>query len=69
LALRNVRRCLMQGMRAQIGTKTLCGLTGAQTARIMATGCDLIDAANPFQLGPDVDKSALSQQANFVRPQ
>jgi polygalacturonase len=69
LALRDVRRCLMQGLRAQIGTKTLCGLTGAQTARIMATGCDLTDAANPFQLGPDVDKSALSQQANFVRPQ
>ena len=65
LALRDVRRCLIQGLRAQPGTKTLCKLTGAQTARIMATGCDLTDAANPFQLGPDVDKSALSQQANF----
>ena len=31
----------------------------------MATGCDLIDAANPFQLGQDVDKAALTQQANF----
>ena len=67
LALRDVRRCLMQGLRAQPGTGTLCKFTGAQTARIMATGCDLTDAANPFQLGQEVDKAALSQQANFPR--
>jgi len=67
LALRDVRRCLMQGLRAQPGTGTLCKFTGAQTARIMATGCDLTDAANPFQLGQEVDKGALSQQANFPR--
>jgi hypothetical protein len=67
LALRDVRRCLIQGLRAQPGTKTLCKLTGAQTARIMATGCDLAEAANPFQLGQEVDKAALSQQANFPR--
>jgi polygalacturonase len=67
IALRDVRRCFMQGLRAQPGTKTLCKLTGAQTARVMATGCDLTDATNPFQLGPDVDKTALSQQANFPR--
>jgi hypothetical protein len=65
LSLRDVRRCLMQGLRAQPGTRTLCKLTGAQTARIMVLGCDLTDAATPFQFGPDVDKSALHQQANF----
>jgi hypothetical protein len=57
----------MQGLRAQPGTKTLCKLTGAQTARIMALGSDFTDAATPFQLGQEVDKSALSQQANFPR--
>ena len=67
VALRNVRRCFMQGLRAQPGTKTLCKLTGAQTARIMATDSDLSDAANPFQFGQDVDKAALNQQANFPR--
>ena len=67
LALRDVRRCLVQGLRAQPGTKTLCKLTGAQTARIMMFGCDLTDATNPFQLGPGVDKVALTQQANFPR--
>jgi polygalacturonase len=69
LALRNVRRGLVQGLRAQPGTRTLCRLSGAQTARIMATGSDLTEAANPFQLGPEVDQAALSQEANFRRPQ
>lgn len=69
VALRNVRRCFMQGLRAQPGTRTLCKLTGAQTARIMATGSDFTEAANPFQLGPEVDKAALNQEANFLRPQ
>jgi polygalacturonase len=68
LALRNVRRCLVQGLRAQPGTRTLCKVTGAQTARIMVLGSDLTDAANPFQLGQDVDQAALSQQANFPQP-
>ena len=68
LAFRSVRRCLIQGLRAQPGTKTLCRLTGAQSARIMATGCDFTDAATPFQLAPEADKSALAQQANFPSP-
>jgi hypothetical protein len=69
IALRNVRRCFMQGLRAQPGTRTLCKLTGAQTARIMAIGSDLTEAVTPFQLGQEVDKVALSQEANFLRPQ
>jgi hypothetical protein len=65
VALRDVRRCFMQGLRAQPGTRTLCQLTGAQTARILATGSDFTDALDPFQFTPEVDKAALSQQANF----
>ena len=54
LALRNVRRGFIQGLRAQPGTGTLCKLSGAQTARISATGNDFTEAASPFHLGPEV---------------
>jgi hypothetical protein len=32
----------------------------------MATGSDFTEAANPFQLGPEVDRAALKQEANFL---
>jgi hypothetical protein len=64
--LRNVRRCFAQGLRAQPGTKILCRLTGPQTAKILALGNDFSEARTAFQLDPDVEKSALQQQANFA---
>ena len=67
IALRNVRRCFMQGLRAQPGTKTLCYLSGQQTAKILALGNDFSEATMAFQLASDVDKSVLQQQANFAR--
>ena len=56
LALRNVRRGFLQGLRAQPGTGILCQLSGPQTARISATGNDFSEAAYPFQLGPEVGR-------------
>jgi polygalacturonase len=64
--LRNVRRCFAQGLRAQPGTKTLCRLAGAQSAKILALGCDFTEAQTAFQLEPEVEKAALQQQANFA---
>jgi polygalacturonase len=64
--LRDVRRCFLQGLRAQVGTKTLLKLTGAQTAGILAVGNDFSEAAKAFILANDVEKNALRQEANFV---
>jgi hypothetical protein len=61
-----VRRCFLQGLRAQTGTKTLCKLSGAQTDRILALGNDFSEAAQAFVLQNDVEKNALRQEANFL---
>lgn len=65
--LRDVRCCFMQGLRALADTKTLFKLSGAQTDRILALGNDFSEAANAFEVGNDVEKNALRQEANFLR--
>ena len=67
MALRNVRRGFLQGLRAQPGTGIFCKLSGAQTARISATGNDFSEAASPFHLAPEVPPAVLSEQANIPR--
>jgi len=67
VALRNVRRGFLQGLRAQPGTGILCKLSGAQTARISATGNDFSEAASPFHFAPEVAPAVLSEQANILR--
>lgn len=64
--LRDVRRCFMQGLRAQAVTKTFCKLTGAQTDRILALGNDFSEATHAFAVEQDVGKNALRQEANFL---
>jgi polygalacturonase len=66
--LRDVRRCFMQGLRAQADTRTFFKLTGAQTDRILALGNDFSEATTAFQVGQEVGKKALRQEANFLRP-
>ena len=65
--LRDVRRCFIQGVRAQAGTRTLFKLTGAQTDRILALGNDFSEATIAFQVEQEVGKHALRQEANFLR--
>ena len=67
VALRNVRRAFLQGLRAQPGTRVFCKLSGAQTARISAAGNDFSEAASPFHFAPEVAPAVLSEQANLVR--
>jgi len=68
ISLRDVRRCLVQGVRAQAGTKTLFKLAGAQTDGIRALGNDFSDATTAFQVAPEIGKSALRQEGNLSRP-
>ena len=63
--LQNTRHAFLQGTRAQPGTKTLFRLAGAQTDRIQALGNDFSEAANAFQMEPDVPQNALRQEGNL----
>ncbi len=65
--LRNVRRCLIQGWRAQPGTGLLCKLAGPQTARIAAVANDFAEAAYPFHLAEEANQAALTLEANILR--
>ena len=67
MALQNVRRCFIQGVRAQAGTKMLFKLAGAQTNQIHALANDFTDAAKGFEFGPDVPKDALRESASLLR--
>jgi hypothetical protein len=68
VALKNVRRCLVQGLRAESGTKTLFKVSGAQTDHIHAVGNDFSEALSVFQVEKDVGKDALRHEANLLRP-
>jgi len=68
IALQNLRRCFIQGVRAQAGTKTLFELSGARTERISALANDFSEAGTAFQVGADVGKQALRQESNLLRP-
>ena len=67
MALWNVRRCFIQGVRAQAGTKTLFKLSGAQSSQIQAIANDFTEASAAFQLGAEVGSQALRQEANLLR--
>jgi polygalacturonase len=67
VTLQNVRRCFIQGVRAQAGTKTLFKLSGAQTHQVHALGNDFTEAGSAFQVDADVGKRALRQESNLSR--
>lgn len=67
IALRDVRRGFIHGVRAQAGTKTHFKLSGAQTERIHAVANDCTEAETAFQLAADVGKEKLRQEANLQR--
>ncbi len=66
MRLRDIRRALLNGLRAQPGTNTLFDLLGPQTAKILVTGNDFTEAKTALRLAPEVDKAAVQQQANFL---
>ena len=66
LALQDVRRCFIHGMRAQAGTKTLFKLSGSQSAQLQALGNDFTEASAAFQVGPEVGSRALRQESNLL---
>ena len=68
VTMQDVRRCFIQGCRAQPGTKTLLKLAGAQTERIAAIGNDLTEAITAIQIEPSLGKDVLRQEANLLRP-
>jgi hypothetical protein len=65
LSLHDVGDTLLQGCRAQKGTKCFLQLGGAQTAQLRALGNDLSQAAMPFRLGKEVPEQALREEANL----
>lgn len=67
IAMRQVRRCFMQGLRAEPRTRTFCRLTGDQTAGIVAIGNEFSQAVEPFQLEAGVERAALRMEANCLR--
>jgi polygalacturonase len=67
VALQNVRRCFIQGARAQASTKTFFKLSGAQTDRIQALANDFTEARTAFQVEADVGRQALREESNLLR--
>jgi polygalacturonase len=67
VALQNVRRCFVQGVRAQSGTKTLFKLAGAQTEKIQALANDFSEAGTAFRVEAEIGKGALRQESNLLR--
>jgi hypothetical protein len=65
--LQNLRRCFIQGVRAQAGTETLFKLNGAQTEGIRALGNDFTESRTAFQVEAQVNKNALRQESNLLR--
>jgi len=51
VVLENVRRCFIQGVRAQAGTKILFRLSGERSGQVQAIGNDFTEAATAFQMG------------------
>jgi len=66
ICLWNVRRARVAGSFAPKGTGVFLDVRGEKTAQVLATGNDLIEAVEPFEIAPDVPHGAFRETANRI---